>query len=126
MGATEMSTLMAGLVAEARSSRDHAINTIDAVERESRRDNARLAGQVDHYMRVHETSLADLLRREVPRLQEELETRSAPAAARDARFDPEDEWEVPGPAGRDEAPAPEPRRFADGGDDDEYPATWLR
>jgi hypothetical protein len=121
MSANEMSTLMDGLVAEARSSRDHAVNTLDAVERETRRDNARLAGQVDRYMRVHETALAEILRREVPRLQAPTD----PAATRDARFDPEDEWDVAGPPGQHEAPAPEIGRFA-GDDEDDYPATWLR
>jgi hypothetical protein len=123
MGAKEMSTMMDGFVAEARSSRDHAVNTIDAVQRESRRDNARLAGQVDRFMRVHETSMAEILRREVPRLQHELEAPTT-VAARDARFDPEDEWEVSGPPGKHEAPAPETGSFTD--DEDDYPATWLR
>jgi hypothetical protein len=125
MGAQEMSALMDGLVAEARASRDHAVNAIDAVQRESKRDNARLAGQVDRYMRVHETSLAEILRREVPRLQDEADASPDAAPVRDARFDPEDEWEVSGPPAQAAPAAPLPQRFADD-DEDDYPATWLR
>lgn len=135
MGARELSTLMDGLVAEARSSRDGAFNALDAVQRESRRNTQRLAGQVDRYLRVHETSMAEILRREVPRLLAEQDgTRPDPGetpgtggpAARDARFDPEDEWEVSGPDTGESCSAARVATPARDDDDDDYPGTWLR
>jgi hypothetical protein len=130
MSANDMSTLMDGLVNEARASRDSTFNALDAVERESLRNSQRLAGQVDHYVQVHETSLAQILRLEVPRLLAEQadpgREPSVGAPARDTRFDPEDQWELDPAAASPSAAAPAPRHAQDADDDNGYPDTWLR
>jgi hypothetical protein len=130
MSANDMSALMDGLVNEARASRDSTFNALDAVERESLRNSQRLAGQVDRYVQVHETSLAQILRLEVPRLlAEQAEPGREPstgAPERDTRFDPEDQWELDSAAASPSSAAPAPRRAQDSDDDDGYPDTWLR
>jgi hypothetical protein len=61
-----------GLVTEARDRRDAAINAVDAVDRETRRDTETLARQVDRYVAVHEATVTELERRAklVPRAEE--------------------------------------------------------
>jgi hypothetical protein len=92
-----------------------------------------MAAQVTRFIAVHERSMAQLLRTEVPRLQSE-ETAAATgtekpvvaATERDTRFDPEDEW-APESALRQEVaaqPPPSGRTFDH--EDEDYPETWLR
>lgn len=75
---------MAGLVAQAQATRDGGFNHLDAVNRATQRATDRLARQVDHYVRVHESALAELDR---------IERTEPPADERrvDRRFADDDE-----------------------------------
>jgi hypothetical protein len=96
-----MSTQMDRLVAAARSSRDAAFNSLDATDRQTRAASERLRQEIEQFFLAHP---------------------SAPppddGAERDARFDPEDEWDLPRHEGPTMPTAHE--------DDDDYPPTWLR
>jgi hypothetical protein len=51
---------MDGLVAQAEAGRDSAVNQLDSLERETKRANDRLARQVDHFVRMHESAVSKL------------------------------------------------------------------
>lgn len=107
--------VMDQLVSGARSHRDGAINTIDAVDRQTKAASEQIARTVV----------------EVPPPTVQDRT-GEPNVSRDDRFDPE-EWNgseqrrgaAPTPAAApNTAPAPRARRGDD--DEDDYPETWLR
>jgi hypothetical protein len=100
-----MSAQMDRLVAGARSSRDAAFNSLDAIDRQTRAASAQLRCQIEQFFVAHPAA---------PPPDE--------GAERDARFDPEDEWDLP--RGGDETPA-QPVTTANE-DYDDYPPTWLR
>ena len=113
---TRMSVVMDQLVAGARSSRDAAVNTLDAVARRSRAANAALVQQVAGICTEH------------PKYAEHPKH----ATERDARFDPEDGWNVAAPEALGDGAAasntPVHRRLPVPDDDDYegFPETWLR
>jgi hypothetical protein len=113
-----MTAVMDQLVAGARSLRDSTFNTLDAVQRQTTAARDELAERVQTFNRER----ADAL-------QEQAKA----VTVRDTRFDPEDEWEVSGPAlaagGQRRAAAPSvpsSQSRARQDDEDDYPDTWLR
>ena len=98
--------MMDQLVAGARSARDGAFNTLDAIDRQTR------------------TAMRDIQQTLAQFVEAERNRQADPSAEeRDARFDPE-EWELPAATN---GPPPQPSRQRDDqGDEDEYPETWLR
>lgn len=97
-----MSAHMDRLVAGARSSRDAAFNSLDAIDRQTRAASEQMRARIEQFFLAHPATA-------IP----------GEGTARDARFDPEDEWDLPR---RDQAPGP----TAIENDDDDYPPTWLR
>ena len=111
---SRLSAVMDGLVSDARSARDGVFNTLDAVDRQTKLAGASLARQVQRFF-----------------AEQAAAARAQQAAAqesRDARFDPEDEWDVQAPAASTGDPGhASGRNAADDPDDaDNYPETWLR
>jgi hypothetical protein len=105
--------LVDGLVAGARADRDGVFNTLDAINRQTRAVSDRLAGQVEEFLVAAEQKRA---------------RQAVTAGERDARFDPEDEWELPATA--EQLADAQPQRGAASSrstdDDDDLPETWLR
>jgi len=117
---SRLSVVMDGLVSDARSTRDGVFNTLDAVDRQTKLSSQSLARQVQRF--CAEQAAAARAER-------------ASATTRDARFDPEDEWDVRGPSAvASGAAAATGRAVADSSDTgpernddtDNYPDTWLR
>ena len=77
---TPLSVVMDGLVSAARSTRDGVFNTLDAVDRQTKLASDSLARQVQRF--CAEQAAAARARN------------ASPEPARDARFDPEDEWDL--------------------------------
>lgn len=103
-----MSTVMDELVAGARSERDGAFNTLDAIDRQTR------------------TAMRQIQQTAAQFVAEQRSRQDTPSAdERDARFDPE-EWELPAPDATHAGPPQPSRTRDDQGDEDEYPETWLR
>ena len=100
-----------GLVADARASRDGAFNTLDAINRQTRAVSDGLVREVDQLLAAERAA--------------EQPPDPSLGGERDARFDPEDEWDLPT---RSAAPPPDPAapRRRDDDDEDGYPQTWLR
>jgi hypothetical protein len=121
---SRLSAVMDGLVSDARSERDQVFNTLDAVDRRTKLSSESLARQVQRFLA--EQAAATRAERDAD-----------PGAARpeqserDARFDPEDEWElrtsdaVAGGAAAAAGRAVD-QTADETADDDEYPETWLR
>jgi hypothetical protein len=108
-----LAAAMEELVAGARSARDGVFNSLDAVQRQTRGAGQALVAQIE--AQVNEVS-----RRAAPH-------NMAAARDRDARFDPEDEWEVAGPDPIASGAAAGNTPVRDEGEDgDGYPQTWLR
>ena len=110
-----MAAVMDELVSGAHSTRDGVINSLDAVGRRTRAANAALVAHVRGLTLDRE-----------PGRPGPVEG-SDGARERDTRFDPEDEWELPGRGAQPAAAAPgaSPRQSSDD-DDEDYPQTWLR
>ncbi len=116
-----LSSVMDGLVSDARSARDQVFNTVDAVDRRTKLSSESLARQVQRFIaeQAAEARAARDAERDTERNTEQTE--------RDARFDPEDEWELRAPeAVAGGAAAAAGRAVDETSDDDDYPETWLR
>jgi hypothetical protein len=100
------------LVVGARADRDGAFNTLDAINRQTRAASDRLAGQVDQFLADAKDASAEA---------------AVTGEERDARFDPEDEWDLPSVVhpGGGAADPPQPGATRDDEDDD-FADTWLR
>jgi hypothetical protein len=120
MAVGAMSAFMDELVAGARSSRDAAFNTLDAIERQTRAASNELARRIEKVIAENPATKKAALVAPDPASG----VQQAREDSRDARFDPEDEWDVAGP---DTAGAPSPPAATRATDDeDDYPQTWLR
>ena len=109
--------VMDGLVAGARADRDAAVNTLDAVNRQTKAARDAIARTV---VVVPPPKAEDF---------GPAATAPAPGSERDDRFDPED-WVGGEPREHDvnsapAAPAPTIRARHDD-DEDDYPGNWLR
>ncbi len=112
-----LSAVMDGLVSDARSERDQVFNTLDAVDRRTKRSSESMARQVQRF--IAEQAAA------------QRAERAGAESERDARFDPEDEWELRAPDAVAGGAAAAAGRAVDQAadetvDDEEYPETWLR
>ncbi len=125
--APQLSVFMDGLVNDARSARDQVFNTLDAVDRRTKLSSESMARQVQRF--IAEQAAAARAERDPDRAAR------AERSEHDARFDPEDEWELRAPdavAGGAAAAAGRPANpmahdtADETADDDEYPDTWLR
>jgi hypothetical protein len=114
-----MVAVMDRLVAGARASRDGEFNTLDAVDRQTRAASVALAARIESIIAAN-------------RADPQTPGAAEGAPERDARFDPEDEWELAGPS------TPTAARAVGGGgrsdadqdgpdaENEDYPPTWLR
>jgi hypothetical protein len=119
-----LSAVMDGLVSDARSERDQVFNTLDAVDRRTKLSSESLARQVQRFLGEQAAAA---------RAERDTDARAAQSepSERDARFDPEDEWELRAPGAVAGGAAAAAGRAVDQSadetaDDDEYPDTWLR
>lgn len=93
------------LVADARASRDATFNSLDAVNRQTAAANAEIRQRAQQFITEHARPEASIESRE----------------ERDARFDPEDVWDLP-----PREPAASHSPADDTADEEDYPETWLR
>ena len=112
--ASRLSTVLDGLVSDARSTRDGVFNTLDAVDRQTTLSSQSLARQVQRFCAERAASARA--------------RRAAAGAPRDVRFDPEDEWDLPARTLSTNAASVTSAGDAAVLDDDtdNYPESWLR
>jgi hypothetical protein len=122
-GGGRMAAVMDRLVVGARSSRDGKFNSLDAVDRQTRAASVALSARIESIIAANR-----------PAQPERADADAPPGTERDARFDPEDEWELTDPSSRGTTrpaaggaqPSSGFRQRPDDGDSEDHPPTWLR